>query len=221
MKRKRMDYAINVMFGVGILLIGIAATIYWGNGSKVHALWSGIGGAVCCLISLGLYGQQTITTSEALGTSRPWLTITPTTFQIDARTQTSGIIYFTVQNVGRQPALDATIFFDRPFAGIDWDYAINRFKDVEKITWAKRPDRSIFPEQPYSDHQVFDFDVRQPEAYSHMFTVWGFVRYRVTADGPFHYTPFVWDTVWAGWRGSAPVNQEIMQSLNTNVPNPT
>jgi hypothetical protein len=63
MQRKLMDVIIGLLYAVGLLLIGIAATVYWGNGSPTLSLWTLVGGLIWTVLTGAFHTQLFI--SEA------------------------------------------------------------------------------------------------------------------------------------------------------------
>jgi hypothetical protein len=60
MKRKKMDVLLGLSYGFGLLLIGSAATVYWGNGNNSLALWLCVGGVVWVALTGGMQAQHLI-----------------------------------------------------------------------------------------------------------------------------------------------------------------
>jgi hypothetical protein len=59
-EKKRMDVVLGVLYAVGLLLIGSAATVYWSSGSKTAVLWFLISGVVWLILTAGLQAQLAI-----------------------------------------------------------------------------------------------------------------------------------------------------------------
>ena len=64
MQRKKMDVVLGLSYGIGLLLIGGAATVYYGNGSNSVALWLLIGGLVWAVLTGGFQTQLIILESN-------------------------------------------------------------------------------------------------------------------------------------------------------------
>ena len=57
MKRKKMDVLLGLSYGIGLLLIGAAATVYWGNGNSSLALWLCVSGTVWIILTGAIQTQ--------------------------------------------------------------------------------------------------------------------------------------------------------------------
>ena len=55
-----MDIAINWLSGLGLCAVGVAATIWWGSGGKIWAIWVAAGGFILCIIAGALQTQGSI-----------------------------------------------------------------------------------------------------------------------------------------------------------------
>jgi hypothetical protein len=64
MKIKKMDVLLGLSYGFGLLLIGAAATVYWGNGSKVLALWIFIVGVIGIVLTAGVQAHRAISAAN-------------------------------------------------------------------------------------------------------------------------------------------------------------
>jgi hypothetical protein len=66
-ERKRMDVVLGLLYGVGLLIIGTAATVYWSNGSKTVVLWFFISGAIWVELVAGFQAQRAIWEEQTSG----------------------------------------------------------------------------------------------------------------------------------------------------------
>jgi hypothetical protein len=97
-EKKRMDVVLGVLYAVGLLLIGIAATVYWSNGSKTAVLWFLIGGVVWLIITAGLQAQLAIIADNEVPQRTPQVEIDRANIQL-LRFNTIPI----QDNVGEEP----------------------------------------------------------------------------------------------------------------------
>jgi hypothetical protein len=79
---KRMDIVLGVLYAVGLLLIGIAATVYWSSGSKTAVLWFLIIGVVWLIITAGLQAQRAIIADNEAPQSTPQVEIDRANIQL-------------------------------------------------------------------------------------------------------------------------------------------
>ena len=75
-----MEVAVVWLLVVAPLLIGVGATIWWGNGNKIVALWTVVAGVIALVIAGGLQIQNIISSKESQtakpdNPDRPWIAV--------------------------------------------------------------------------------------------------------------------------------------------------
>jgi len=99
-----METAINWVFGIGSLIIGIAGSVYYG-GSKITGIWIGFFGAVLLLLAAALQWQKYLSGKESANfdPARPYVAVGDAgiSAQNDAAAPT---VFVTIKNNGQTPA---------------------------------------------------------------------------------------------------------------------
>jgi hypothetical protein len=148
-----MDILLGLSYGIGLLLIGTAATVYWSNGSSIVALWLFVVGIVWLVFTGGCQAQRAILSAETEETddpNRPHVSVTDAGI-ITKPGDNAPTVFVTIRNSGKRPAY-----------GLIWRaaFAMRNFPDIGVLDLDRKsiaarfdlaPDAPLFYEWKFSE----------------------------------------------------------------------